>query len=120
MNTLTVTRKQTTNIKIKTIDINALEWFDKVNGNSYFAATVCINFGMPTQRNFILPFQYGYGSHYVDMAKKKLREQGYLKEIVTRENGTSTALWSYCDTHKIILLTSKKENCLQRDLKNLS
>jgi hypothetical protein len=40
-------------MKIKTIDITALEWFDKVNGNSYFSATVTLNFGMKDQK--ILP-----------------------------------------------------------------
>jgi len=37
-------------MKIKTIDVNVKEWFDKVNGNSYFAGTVSLNFGMKTQK----------------------------------------------------------------------
>lgn len=113
-------RKLSTNIKIKTIDINAKEWFDKVNGNSYFAATATINFGMPTQRNFVLPFQYGYGSHYIDMAKQELVKQGYLKGLKKYDNGGSESLHGYCDNNKIILRTSKKENCLQRELKNIN
>ena len=31
---------------LKTIDIKTLVWFDKVNGNSYFAQTITLNFGM--------------------------------------------------------------------------
>ena len=51
-------------MKIKTIDVQAKEWFDKVNGNSYFSANISINFGMPSQKNLFIPFQYGYGSQY--------------------------------------------------------
>jgi hypothetical protein len=47
---------------MKTIDINAKEWFDKVNGNSYFSAVITIDFGMPTQKEYRLPFQYGSGT----------------------------------------------------------
>ena len=36
--------------KIKTLDITAKEWFDKVNGNSYFSAQVTVNFGMEGQQ----------------------------------------------------------------------
>ena len=31
---------------IKTIDVNCKEWFDKLNGNSYFAGTISINYGL--------------------------------------------------------------------------
>ena len=61
-------------IAVKTVDINAFQWFDKVNGNSYFAGTVCINYGMPTEKNIKMPFQYGYGDHYKDIAVKDLKE----------------------------------------------
>ena len=50
---------------IKTIDITAKEWFDKVNGNSYFTATVVINFAMENQEIVEIPFTYGYGDFYL-------------------------------------------------------
>ena len=50
-----------TNNTIKTIDIQAKEWFDKVNGNSYFAALVTVNFGMSDEKTIKVPYQYGYG-----------------------------------------------------------
>ena len=31
--------------QIKTIDVNCLEWFDKINGNSYFAGEIIVNYG---------------------------------------------------------------------------
>ena len=55
---------------IKTIDIQAKEWFDRLNGNSYFSAIATINFGMEDEKAVKLPFQYGYESHYIDMAFK--------------------------------------------------
>lgn len=53
---------------MKSIDINAREWFDKINGNSYFSAQIVINYGMDSQRTYFLPFQYGYGEHYIHQA----------------------------------------------------
>jgi len=98
-------------MKIKTIDINALEWFDRVNGNSYFSAVVTLNFGMESAKSFTLPFQYGYGEHYIDRAKVLLFEKGYFKE--------NDVLWRLCRENNIILRTSKKENCLKRDVVNI-
>jgi len=52
--------------KIKTIDVQAKEWFDKLNGNSYFSGIITLNFGMPDVETFIIRFQYGCG----DIAKR--------------------------------------------------
>ena len=49
---------------VETIDINALEWFGRVNGNSYFAGSVTVNYGMSDQLVINMPFQYGYGDSY--------------------------------------------------------
>jgi len=97
--------------KIKTIDVQAKEWFDKVNGNSYFSAIITTNFGLPNAKQFNLPFQYGYGSHYIDMAAKKLQSEGIIKD-----NNPMLVLWSYCNDNKIVLRTSKQENCKKREL----
>jgi len=64
---------------VKTIDITALEWFDKVNGNSYFAAKICVNAGLKSEINTTLDFQYGYGDHYIDMAFKHLENLNIIK-----------------------------------------
>lgn len=98
-----------TKMKVNTIDINAKEWFDKVNGNSYFAANVTLNFGQPDQINIVLPFQYGYGDCYQYAAIKVLNEQNfinvkYLQDL--RENG-------------IIVRYNIQRNCKQRELKNI-
>lgn len=98
-------------MKIKTIDINAKEWFDKVNGNSYFSGTITLNYGMKSAKCFDMPFQYGYGDHYVDMAGELLEKQKQLPFAIA-----SRRLWQYCKDNKIILRTSKQENCKKREL----
>jgi len=68
-----------TNINtVTTLDVNALSWFDKVNGNSYFSAQITINYGTPTEKTIKLPFQYGYGDQYRYEAINELVNQGYL------------------------------------------
>lgn len=99
-------------MKIHTIDIQAKEWFDKVNGNSYFAALVTLNFSMPDEKQVKVPFQYGYG----DSAKTKSIEQ-LQKDGILPNDGT---LYSeYFTDNGIIVRYSKKENCLKRELINI-
>lgn len=49
--------------RVKTIDIQTLKWFDKVNGNTYFASTITLNFGKKDSETIVQPFQYGYSSY---------------------------------------------------------
>ena len=92
---------------MKTIDINAKEWFDKVNGNSYFSARVTLDYGMENEQSFILPFQYGYGDAYVYEALNELKQKGLL-------NGIS--LNSIRDAG-IIVRSNIQRGCLKRELK---
>jgi hypothetical protein len=97
-------------MKTKTIDIQAKEWFDKVNGNSYFAGTITLNYGTETEEIFLMPFQHGYGSQYEHEAKA----------ILTQFNKISTdyeSLYTYCKRVGIILRRNIERNCLKRDLK---
>jgi hypothetical protein len=99
-------------MKTKTIDIQAKEWFDKVNGNSYFAGTITLNFGMKNEETFLMPFQYGYGSQYEQEAKA----------ILTYSNKISTdyeSLYTYCKRKTIKLNSSIKKDCLQRELNEI-
>ena len=103
--------------KIKTIDVTVKEWFDKVNGNSYFSARIVLNYGMPDEKTIALPFQYGYGDHYKSQAIRELSDIGIISDLVKYPSGGTEALWTYCDRHKIILRTNKIENCRKKDLK---
>lgn len=94
------------NQSVRTIDINALEWFDRVNGTSYFAATVIVNYGMKNEFSFNIPFQYGYGDFYIQRSLEKLEEYKICSKSHMREN-----------RHK--LRASIEKNCKQSQLKSL-
>jgi len=98
-------------MKIKTIDINVKEWFDKINGNSYFAGEIILNYGLKNVKIIFLPFQYGYGEHYLTEGFKAIIES---EKIKTNENINS--LWRFCENNKIILRYHKEQNCLKKEL----
>lgn len=98
--------------KIKTIDIEALEWFDKVNGNSYFSGIITVNYGMKTEIRYKMPFQYGYGDYYRHAALEALKKEGIIPEKYGQ-------LWQYCSENKVILRANIQKNCKQRELKNI-
>jgi len=100
--------------QIKTIDVQAKEWFDKVNGNSYFSAIVTINYGKKSEQTVILPFQYGYGDHYRDMAFKAIQNELNCFKAIDK----NTSYWRAYEQYKIIARHSKQENCLKRELNN--
>ncbi len=95
---------------IKTIDINAKEWFDRINGNSYFSAIITTDYGTKTEKSYTLFLQYGYGEHYIQMARDKLNKLGIIKA----DKHTAFSIW--CRDNNIILRTSKQEGCLKREL----
>jgi len=98
---------QTTNaIQVNTIDINALQWFDKVNGNSYFAGSIILNFGQPNEEEIKMPFQYGYGDFYRYKALEMLQNLGYISETHT----------SALRDSNIILRSLIQKGCKKRDL----
>lgn len=97
-------------LQIKTIDIEAKEWFDKVNGNSYFAGIITVDFGMPTEKQFKMPYQYGYGDCYRSEAIKTLKENNYLPKDFS---------YSYFQDNGIIIRSSIQKNCKKSELKNI-
>lgn len=104
---------------IKTIDVNCLEWFDKVNGNSYFAGSVTVNYGMKDARTYAIPYQYGYGDQYKHEAFEVLENAGEI----TREkypNGSKQPIWQWCENNNVIARYTKQENCKKRELTSLN
>lgn len=91
---------------MKTIDVNAREWFDKINGNSYFSAEIVINYGMPDAEKIVLPFQYGYGDHYQYAAAKALKERGYTD---------AEQLWQLRE-NGVIVRANIQRNCKKREV----
>ena len=100
------TQTTATAYQVNTIDINALEWFDKANGNSYFAGYITLNFGQPDEEMIKMPFQYGYGDFYIFEALETLRKLGYITETHTAE----------LRQHGIILRSLIQRGCKKRDL----
>lgn len=94
---------------IKTIDLTACEWFDRVNGNSYFTARLILNYELANEKVVLIPFQYGYGEFY--------NQAGY--EALLKETGIKTdcyTLHEFCRSNGIILrtfkFTGRKKDCL--------
>ena len=100
-------------MKTKTIDVNAKEWFDKINGNSYFSGTITLNYLLDNEQTFLMPFQYGYGSQYEQEAKA----------ILTQFNKISAdygdTLWRYCKKNNIKYNSSILENRKKSELKQI-
>lgn len=69
----------------KTIDINCREWFDKLAGNSYFAGSVTVNYGMADEKSFLLPLQYGYDRSYEATALNKLKDLKLIESTYTAD-----------------------------------
>lgn len=92
----------------KSITINAKEWFDKVNGNSYFAGTIQVN-----DKEYLMPFQYGYGTQFEQEAKKLLTEFN----VISCDYGQN--LRRYCLDNGIEYSSFIKTKCKKRELKEI-
>lgn len=95
--------------QVKTIDIHAKEWFDKVNGNSYFAGVITVNYGMSDQPIYEMPFQYGYNDQYIHEALTILRDNNVIN---------TTNKMELMDKG-IIINASIQTGCKKSDLKNI-
>ena len=104
------TQTTTAKLQVKTIDINAKEWFDKSAANSYFSAQIYINFGMDDCKIIYVPFQYGYQSAYRSKSIEQLQKDGILPN-------DGTLSWNWFDDNKIIVRSNKENNCLKRAVK---
>ena len=98
--------------QIKTIDVNAKEWFDKINGNSYFSMNITVNFGKKNEVSFYVPMQYGYGSHYMHQAFKAIKKELNCFKAIER----NVSYWRAYEKYNIIARHSMRENCLKREL----
>lgn len=90
----------------KNIFIHAKEWFDKVNGNSYFSVRIYLDGELAT----ILPFQYGYGGQFYYESIRALVASGKLPE--------DTSTYYLKHNYGIILHEVIERNQLQREVKN--
>jgi hypothetical protein len=101
--------------KIKTIDVEGKEWFDRTCGNSYFAARVTVDYGLKTERVLVVPMQYGYGQQYEHEAFRTLVRAGLVP--ITDAADAGLMLSMYCRDRGIVLRSRLAERCLKRDVK---
>lgn len=93
---------------MKTLDINAREWFDKINGNSYFSAQIIIDYDLPTYQKYFLPFQYGYGDSFQWQSLNHLQQKGIVPDNINH-------IWQLRDNG--VIIRTNKINALKRELK---
>ena|ERR1039458_3596242 len=65
---------QTVKTPARSLNIEAREWYDRQNGNSYFSARIWVD----GEIVHTLPFQYGYGDYFQQRATEWLTENDYL------------------------------------------
>ena len=95
-------------MEIKTIDVSAREWFDKINGNSYHSAQIIIN----NDAVLYVPLTYGYDDHYLQSALEILQEEYIIAKDYTG------SLSRYCFDNNINLDYRIQRKCLKRDVKS--
>ncbi|NBQ16920.1 hypothetical protein EBU24_01245 [bacterium] len=96
---------------MKTLDINAREWFDKINGNSYFSGEIIVDYGLPTYQKYFMPFQYGYGDCYLWEAINTLKNA----KVLNKTGYVVIDLSQLQDSGVIVRYNKKK--ALKRELK---
>lgn len=94
-------------MKLKKIEIQAKEWRDTLNGNSYFSAIVTLN----DDKEILIPFEYGYGQFFEFKSMRELIKRDLLPEDVA-------SLTKYCRENDIELVSNKEEDCLKREVLN--
>ena len=99
---------------IKTIDINVLTWYDSVNGNSYFAGEITLNYKMQNETTLYMPYQYGYGSQFKHEALKQI--SSYYEQTVNKYplNAPYKKIQSYS-----LWRLEKELNCILRINENI-
>lgn len=95
----------TKEIEIRSLFVECREWFDKVNGNSYFSARIWINGGQVA----IIPFSYGYGDFYIYEAQRKLIELGFIPKEKENESLYSIGKTFGFDFYSAKTTTKKNE-----------
>lgn len=77
-----------------TIRAQIRRWFDNVNGNSYFTALVTVPCEDNVERTFLVPYQYGYGSHPEHTVWGDCIRYGILPDPGRYENGNRMGMVS--------------------------
>ena len=94
---------------IKKLEVRGRRWYRRGAGGIYCKAYIYIN----DKLVHVTPEQYGYGDHYLTLAKDWLRREGYLEGLLDDERDP---LWHLRDKHKIDLQYGVTDVARERDL----
>ena len=90
----------------RSIFIDIREWFDRVNGNTYFSAIVSVD----GEWQFTTGMQYGYGDQALYEAAKVLEARGFVVDLDDHRAFTIQAREAGIDLYYARL------DCLKREL----
>lgn len=85
------------------VEVDVREWFDKINGNSYFTAYVYFK-----GETYFIDFTYGYGDYSTQAAHELLVKKGLIAENVK--------MWDLREKYNIHFRTNKEEVSRKSDL----
>lgn len=97
---------------MKNLVIFGKRWFNERKCHTYFSANIFVD-GKFFQ---YLPMQYGYGTHYLDVATDTLFKAGKLPGLKVHSNGSMESLYSYCERKNIMFLTQCADVARKLDL----
>ena len=95
--------------KPKSITVVGRRWFNR--GNTYHSVAIYVD-GV----SHVVPFEYGYGNHYLDTAREWLRKSGYLPGIENYSYGGGEPLWHYCERVKCDFTDEVSDVSRRKDL----
>lgn len=89
------------------------KWFDSVNGNTYFTASVTLVY-RGKKYSFKIPLENGYGDYYEEAAYREL--SFILPKVFDYEQRMKTALFRLCNEQGIIFVRSASYVTRKKDL----
>ena len=99
--------------KPKSITVVGRRWFNRGPGNTYHSVTIHVD-----GHSHVVPFEYGYGTHYLDTARAWLKKNGYLPGIKEHAHGGGEPLWRYCERVGCDLTDEVSDVSRRKDLHN--
>lgn len=101
------------------LSIDHYEWFDKINGNSYFSVSALLTvFKTPNtivNYRIILPFQYGYGSQYEYELARTINTLG----ILPISRGCNDSIWKLADDNNVEIIENETHDVTKKVAKEI-
>jgi hypothetical protein len=98
---------------MKNLNVTIKKYYDNENGNTYFAGTLEIDKGTETEKTYLLPFQYGYGSQWYS---ETIATLSYFNEI---EINGFNMFREYIKNNSIVYTENIMEDCTEQELLDL-